>query len=50
MLSDFDLAKQASERGGKPAGIQQDVDGVRNSDRFACHNLLIGFAYLDTYG
>lgn len=50
MLSDFDLAKQASERGGKPAGIQQDVDGVRNSDRFACHNLLTGFAYLDTYG
>jgi hypothetical protein len=29
MLSDFDLAKQASEAGGRAAGIQIDSHGVR---------------------
>lgn len=28
MLSDFDLAKQSSERGGKPAMIHQEENGV----------------------
>lgn len=29
MLSDFDLAKQSGEPGGRPATIHQEGDGVR---------------------
>lgn len=29
MLSDFDLAKQSNEPGGKPAMIHQEENGVR---------------------
>ena len=29
MLSDFDLAKQSGEPGGKPATIHQEENGVR---------------------
>lgn len=28
MLSDFDLAKQSNERGGRPAMIHQEENGV----------------------
>ena len=31
MLSDFDLAKQSSERGGKPATIHTEENGVRHA-------------------
>ena len=30
MLSDFDLAKQSGEPGGKPAMIHQEENGVRH--------------------
>lgn len=30
MLSDFDLAKQSNERGGRPATIHTEENGVRS--------------------
>ncbi|KAI0092772.1 Pkinase-domain-containing protein [Irpex rosettiformis] len=36
MLSDFDLAKQSSERGGKPATIHQEENGIPLIDTRSC--------------
>ncbi|OBZ77065.1 Serine/threonine-protein kinase nrc-2 [Grifola frondosa] len=36
MLSDFDLAKQSSERGGRPATIHQEENGIPLIDTRSC--------------
>lgn len=51
MLSDFDLAKQSTERGGKPATIHQEENGVSRlslTTSFSCpdnadHLTIFGF-------
>ena len=44
MLSDFDLAKQSSERGGRPATIHTEENGVSVLSSLLCITLMIRVA------
>lgn len=48
MLSDFDLAKQSSERGGRPATIHTEENGVSVLSSVLCVTLLIRVAVVCT--
>ena len=49
MLSDFDLAKQTNNRGGLPATVHQEENGVRSCQAWWPSYLCLAFTLLPRY-